>query len=165
MAEIERCAVYARYSDERQNPLSIDQQIRKCREYAERHDLYVLDASVRETAANAPKTLTDAKVDLKDWSFAVVPADEYLEMLLDAWRLHRDYFYDRKMHGVDWKAVRKKYEPLVDRVASRGELADLTAQMVSELSALHIFVVGGEHRRGVSEGLADRGECVGVQPV
>lgn len=46
MTEIECCAVYARYSDERQNPFSIDQQIRKCREYADRHGIRVLDEHV-----------------------------------------------------------------------------------------------------------------------
>src|SRR5207302_7156503 len=45
-----------------------------------------------------------------------------------------------------WKAMRKKYRPLVDRVHSRAELSDLIAQMVSELSALHIFVRGGDVR-------------------
>jgi tricorn protease len=52
------------------------------------------------------------------------------------------------MHGVDWKAVRAKYEPLVDRITDRDELSDLLGQMVSELSALHIFVFGGDLRGG-----------------
>jgi tricorn protease len=69
-------------------------------------------------------------------------------MFVEAWRLERDYFYDRQMHGVDWPAIRTKYAPLVERVTDRGELADVLAQMVSELSALHIFVYGGDHRRG-----------------
>ena len=49
-------------------------------------------------------------------------------------------FYERNMHGVDWAAMLKKYLPLVDRVTARGELSDLIAEMVGELSALHIFV-------------------------
>ena len=69
-------------------------------------------------------------------------------MFLDAWRLHRDYFYDRKMNGLDWTAMRQKYLPLVDRVRDREELNDLLAQMVGELSALHTFVFGGDLRRG-----------------
>ena len=38
-----RCAVYARYSSEKQNPLSVDQQIRKCREFADPHNMRILD--------------------------------------------------------------------------------------------------------------------------
>jgi tricorn protease len=64
-------------------------------------------------------------------------------MFAESWRLERDYFYDRGMHGVDWPAVRKRFEPLLARVHDREELDDLIAQMVSELSALHIFVVSG----------------------
>jgi tricorn protease len=60
-------------------------------------------------------------------------------------------FYDRGMHGLDWPAIREKYRPLVDRVASRDELSDLLAQMVSELSALHTFVGGGDLRKGQEE--------------
>ena len=44
--------------------------------------------------------------------------------------------------------MRTKYEPLVDRVTTRSELSDLIAQMVSELSALHTFVIGGDFRKG-----------------
>ena len=40
-------------------------------------------------------------------------------MFAEAWRLERDYFYDRDLHGVDWKEMRKKYEPLAGRMASR----------------------------------------------
>ena len=42
--------------------------------------------------------------------------------------------------------MRKKYQPLVDRVTDRAELSDIFAQMVAELSALHIFVRGGDLR-------------------
>jgi tricorn protease len=69
-------------------------------------------------------------------------------MFVEAWRLERDYFYDRGMHGLDWKAIRARYLPLVDRVTDRAELSDILAQMVSELSALHIFVRGGDMRAG-----------------
>jgi hypothetical protein len=69
-------------------------------------------------------------------------------MFREAWRLERDYFYDRGMHGVDWPAVYARYEPLVDRVTDRAELGDLLAQMVAELRALHTFVYGGDQRWG-----------------
>src|SRR5258708_3311980 len=44
--ETARCAIYPRFSSEKQNALSIDQQIRKCREYATREGLRVLDECI-----------------------------------------------------------------------------------------------------------------------
>ena len=112
------------------------------------NDLYVVDAAVTAAQLKDPKTLPEAQVDLKRWNFSVIPHDEYHEAFLDAWRLERDYFYDKNMHGVNWVAVRDRYEPLVNRVRDRSELSDLLAEMVSELSALHTFVYGGDVRSG-----------------
>jgi len=58
----------------------------------------------------------------------------------------RDYFYDRNLHKVDWVAIKKQHEPLLDRITDRYELDDLVAQMVSELATLHTFVSGGDKR-------------------
>jgi tricorn protease len=106
-------------------------------------DLYVIDAS-----ATTAVDLAKKDVSLTDWTLTVDPREEWRQMFAESWRLERDYFYDPHLHGVDWQAVRKKYEPLAERVASRAELADLIGQMVSELSALHIFVRGGDVRKG-----------------
>lgn len=103
--------------------------------------VYVIDAAV------APADLNKKQIDLSAWSLSVNPREEWRGMFVDAWRMERDYFYDKNMHGVDWRAVRAKYEPLVERVTTRGELSDLIAQMVSELSALHTFVRGGDLRK------------------
>jgi tricorn protease len=96
----------------------------------------------------APADLAKKDVDLSKWMLSVLPREEWRQMFIEAWRLERDYFYDRNMHGVDWKATRAKYAPLVERVRDRSELSDLVAQMVGELSALHIFVRGGDVRAG-----------------
>ena len=109
-------------------------------------DIFVFPADKKPPAKK--KEIDKAKVDLKDWKFSVQPLEEFRHMFIEAWRLERDYFYDRGMHGVDWPAVRDKYLPLVERVTDRAELSDLIGQMVGELSALHIFVVGGDHREG-----------------
>ncbi len=106
-------------------------------------DYFVVDAG-----AKAPQELAKSQVPLKDWTFDLDPRDEWRQMFVEAWRLERDYFYDRNMHGLDWPAVRERYLPLVDRVTDRAELSDILAQMVGELSALHIFVRGGDLRRG-----------------
>jgi len=105
--------------------------------------LYVIDSS-----ASGPGDLEKAAVDLSGWSFPLRPREEWMQMYRDAWRLHRDYFYDRGMHKIDWKGMREKFAPLAERVNSRAELSDVLAQMVGELSALHHFVRGGEFRTG-----------------
>ena len=108
-------------------------------------DLLVLDAGAKAPAA---ADLARKVLPLTSWQFKLDPRDEWQQMFTEAWRLERDYFYDRQMHGVDWPAIRAKYAPLVDRVTDRAELSDVLAQMVSELSALHIFVRGGDARSG-----------------
>jgi tricorn protease len=112
------------------------------------NDLYVLDGAVSGDALKNPKTLADAQVDLKAWNFSVIPQQEFREAYLDAWRLERDYFYDKNMHGLNWTLMRDKYLELIGRVRDREELSALIAEMVSELSALHTFVVGGDLRKG-----------------
>ncbi|MBM4109046.1 MAG: protease [Phycisphaerae bacterium] len=106
-----------------------------------RDTFYIVEAS-----ASAPSDLEKKAVDLSGWSLSVVPRRQWRQMFIDSWRLMRDYFYDKDMHGVNWRAMLDKYLPLVDRVTTRAELSDLMAQMVGELSALHIFVRGGDRR-------------------
>ena len=111
-------------------------------------DLLVVDAAAKGAALRDAKALADSTVNLKDWTFSVIPSDEFREAFQDAWRLHRDYFYDRNMHGVTWTAMRDKYGELVNRVRDREELSDLISEMVGELSTLHTFVRGGDIRKG-----------------
>ncbi len=106
-------------------------------------DLFVIDAT-----AGAGASLDKAKVDLSGWKLPVDKDAEWRQIFVDAWRMHRDYFYDPGMLGVDWEAVRVKYEPLVDRIGAREELADLQAQMISELALMHSSAGGGDTRSG-----------------
>lgn len=108
-------------------------------------DYYVVEAGAKAPAA---AELGKSQVLLKDWAFDLDPRDEWRQMFVEAWRLERDYFYDRGMNGVNWPAMRDRFLPLVDRITDRAELNDILAQMVGELSALHIFVRGGDVRRG-----------------
>jgi tricorn protease len=105
-------------------------------------DLYVVDAKASKA------TLTDARVDLRGWTFPIDVRDDWRQIFVDAWRLERDYFYDPNMHGVDWDAQLAKYLPLVDRITTRDELSDLIGWFVGELSALHTAVRGGDLRTG-----------------
>ena len=104
--------------------------------------LFVVDADGKEQKKLGEKRAD--RVALGGWRFAFDPREEWRQMFVEAWRLERDYFYDRNMHGVNWRAMLEKYVPLVERVTDRDELSDLIHQMVGELEALHIFVRRGD---------------------
>ncbi len=118
-------------------------------------DFYVIDA---DKDAPKEKELDKKKVNLSNWAFSVHPQDEWRQMLIEAWRLERDYFYDRNLHGVDWSGLLEKHLPLVERVTDRDELNNLIAQLVGELAALHTFVRAGDRRNSQDRiGLASLG--------
>jgi tricorn protease len=107
-------------------------------------NFYVLDVAAKPAD---PQALAKNKIDMSSWALETDPREEFRAMFIDAWRLERDYFYNRHMNGVNWVAMRDRYLPLVDRVSDRDELNDLISQMVAELSTLHTFVVGGDDRK------------------
>ncbi len=109
-------------------------------------EILIVDAGPR-----IPGDLDKARVRWTDWQIAVDPKSEWRQMFNDAWRMQRDFFYDKDMHGVDWPAMRAKYAPLVERVTERNELAEIMAQMVGELSLLHSQIAPGDVRKGAEE--------------
>jgi tricorn protease len=68
---------------------------------------------------------------------------ERRQIFAEAWRVMRDRFYDKAMHGADWTAARALYEPLLGDVADREELQAVISQMIGELNASHTGISGG----------------------
>lgn len=69
---------------------------------------------------------------------------EWKQIFGESWRQMRDFFYDPNLHGVDWVAMRKKYEPLVAHANHRADLTYIIGEMISELNCGHAYVGGGE---------------------
>ncbi|MFT3878214.1 MAG: PDZ domain-containing protein [Gemmatales bacterium] len=69
---------------------------------------------------------------------------EWKQMFNESWRQMRDFFYDPNLHGVDWAAMKKKYEPLVAHANHRADLTYIIGEMISELNCGHSYVGGGE---------------------
>ncbi len=103
---------------------------------------------VVELGTSPVSDLSKNKLDLSGWKFSVDPKEDWKQIYTDAWRMERDYFYDRNMHGLDWDAMYEKYLPLVDRVTTRRELSDVMGELIGELSVLHTSVGGGDLRSG-----------------
>jgi tricorn protease len=82
-------------------------------------------------------------------------AAERRQVFEEAWRVMKNRFYDPKMHGVDWAAAKKKYEPLLANIADSDELHTVIMQMIGELNASHTGVSGGGRNDG-TERIATR---------
>jgi tricorn protease len=96
--------------------------------------------SVHDLVAR-PTTMAEGAVDLSPYSITFDPKPEWRQIFEESWRIARDFYYDPKMHGLDWNAVRKRYEALVDKVGDRPDLSRLLANMVSELNTGHAYVL------------------------
>ncbi len=69
---------------------------------------------------------------------------EWKQIYNECWRQMRDFFYAPNMHGVDWLAVKKKYEVLLPYVQHRADLTYIIGEMIGELNCGHTYVGGGE---------------------
>ena len=80
----------------------------------------------------------------------VDPPAEFTQMLREAWRIERDYFYDPNMHGVDWPAMWDRWKAFLPHVQHRSDLNLLIAEMIGELACGHNYVSGGDAPRAMS---------------
>ncbi len=84
------------------------------------------------------------KLDLGHLRMRVEPTREWSEMFNSAWRLERDFFFQKEMNGVDWNAVRAAFAPLLPLAGSRGDVNFLIGEMLGEISNSHTYVGGGD---------------------
>ncbi|CAL9481956.1 S41 family peptidase [Streptomyces sp. enrichment culture] len=87
-------------------------------------------------------------IDLRRILHEVDPAAEWRQAYDEAGRLIRAYFWDPGMCGIDWDAVLDQYRPLLDRVASPDEFADLLREVLGELGTSHAYVVAARRNEG-----------------
>lgn len=97
---------------------------------------YIVDAAADQKLDDAKLTLTSMKTDID-------PREEWAQVFRESWRILRDYFYDPGMHGVDWPAVRRAYEPLLDDCVSSEDVRFVIGEMLSELNVGHAYVGRG----------------------
>ncbi|MFF6967826.1 S41 family peptidase [Streptomyces anthocyanicus] len=87
-------------------------------------------------------------IDLRRILHEVDPAAEWRQAYDEAGRLIRTYFWDPGMCGIDWDAVLDQYRPLLERVASPDEFADLLREVLGELGTSHAYVVAARRNEG-----------------
>ncbi|OKJ99218.1 S41 family peptidase [Streptomyces sp. CB02400] len=76
------------------------------------------------------------------------PAAEWRQAYAEAGRLIRAYFWEPGMGGIDWDAILEQYRPLVERVASPDDFADLLREVLGELGTSHAYVTAARRNEG-----------------
>ena len=87
-------------------------------------------------------------LNLADIEVPVDPRAEWRQIFTDAFRFERDYFYDPNMHGVDWNAMRTRYEALLKDAVTRWDVDWILGQFIGELNASHTYHGGGDLEKG-----------------
>ncbi|GHE00622.1 S41 family peptidase [Streptomyces alanosinicus] len=91
---------------------------------------------------------TTVWIDLRRILHEVDPPAEWRQAYDEAGRIIRAYFWDPGMCGIDWNAVLDQYRPLVERVASPDEFADLLREVLGELGTSHAYVTPARRNEG-----------------
>jgi tricorn protease len=86
----------------------------------------------------------DGKLNLDAAEILVDPRAEWQQIFREAYRIHRDYFYDPHMHGLDWHSTAEKYRAFLAHLGHRDDLNYLLAEMSGELVAGHAYVRMGD---------------------
>lgn len=65
---------------------------------------------------------------------------EWAQIFNESWRIYRDFFYARNMHGTDWNDLHDKYSALLPYVESRNDLTYIIGEMLAELNVGHAYI-------------------------
>jgi tricorn protease len=108
----------------------------------------IVASAPKKADAKDAREAPDGKLKTDAIQVRVDPRAEWPEIFDEAWRVNRDYFYDPKMHGRDWAAMKAKYAAFLPYLSSRGDLNRLIQWMCSELAV-------GHHRNTPGESFAE----------
>ena len=159
-----RCAAYARYSSTLQSPVSIDDQIRKCREYAQQQGWKLLDSQIYSDEAISGATdnrdgLTRLLATATAGAFDVILVDDTSRIsrkLADSLRI----FEQLRFIGVRVVFVSQG----IDTDSEQAEVLLATHGIVD---SLYIRELGKKVHRGIEgralKGLHTGGRCFGYR--
>ena len=95
----------------------------------------IQNASAGATQENVPTGGMQVRID---------PRVEWKQLVTEAWRLQRDFFYVANMHGVDWPKIKDQYLAMLEDAASREDVGFIISEMISELNIGHAYYFGGD---------------------
>ncbi len=150
-----RCAAYARFSSDRQSPASIVDQVRKCRDYAERQGWQILDQHIYTD--EAVSGATDDREGLRRLLEAATSSERPFDAILidDTSRLSRKMSDSLRItEELRFAGVRLIF--VSQGIDSDSEQAEVLLATHGIVDSLYIRELGKKTYRGL-EGLALRG--------
>lgn len=105
--------------------------------YPSQGNYYIANAGSK--IKNAP----DNMVKTNGIKQLVDPVAEWKQVFDEVWHMQKEYFYAENMHGLDWEATRKQYEPFLEFVKHRADLTYLLNEMMGEMVVGHNYIYPG----------------------
>ena len=110
--------------------------------YARQNQWFITPAE--KPAEGPPPPGQGGPLRLDSMEIYVDPRAEWKHKYDQVWRDERDFLYDPGLHGLNLEAVRRKYEPFLDNIATRDDLNYLFTEMLGNITIGHMFVGGGD---------------------
>jgi tricorn protease len=110
--------------------------------YARQNQWFITPAE--KPAEGPPQPGQGGPLRLDSMEIYVDPRAEWKHMYDQVWRDERDFLYDPGLHGLNLEAVKRKYEPFLDNIATRDDLNYLFTEMLGNITVGHMFVGGGD---------------------
>jgi tricorn protease len=81
---------------------------------------------VKVAAASSSSPGNDDKsASLDGVTMHVTPREEWGQILEEAYRLNRDFFYMKNMTSINWREITDRYKTLLPRLSGREDLNDV----------------------------------------
>ncbi len=111
---------------------------------ADRKKLLVRSAKGKLETGDASEKFEAKAIDLAQLGMRINPPEEWRQIFDEAWWMEKEFFYDPKLHGLDWDAVYARYSPFVQHVKRREDLSELLVELIAELQVGHNRTGGGD---------------------
>lgn len=105
--------------------------------YRANNDFFIVDVGQKPTPGSG-------KIEIKDVKQLVDPEAEWKQVFHEVWAMQKEFFYVENMHGVDWNAMKVKYEQFLPYVGHRSDLGYLLNEMMGEMVVGHNYIYPGD---------------------
>lgn len=87
------------------------------------------------------------KLDLSGMEMKIDPKKEWKQIFTDGWRIFRDYFYVKNLHGIDYDEFYNRYAELLPHVSHRADLDYIFGEILGETNTGHTYVNWGDFKQ------------------